>query len=89
MGTHKFRVGQLVDFKPRQGGAASGPKYKILRLLPHQNGEPLYRIKTIAEPLIRVATEAELTMEPNAHGHGRVLQFPDPGTRQDTPSAPA
>jgi hypothetical protein len=61
MAHHKFKVGQMVDFVPSRAGVpASVRAYKILRLLPHERGERLYRIKTIAEAFERVAMESEL-----------------------------
>jgi hypothetical protein len=64
MASHKFRVGQVVDFNPSQVGVtASAREYKILRLLPHEGSERLYAIKTIVEPLERVGKESGL-----AHG---------------------
>ena len=62
MANHKFRVGQAVEFNPspRIGVPASVREYKILRLLPHESGERLYRIKTITEPFERIAKESEL-----------------------------
>ena len=61
MANHKFKVGQMVDFVPsRTGVPASVRAYKILRLLPHERGERLYRIKTIAEAFERIAKESEL-----------------------------
>ncbi len=57
----KFKVGQMVDFLPsNRGVAASVRSYKILRVLPNEGGEQLYRIKTIAEAFERVAREGEL-----------------------------
>lgn len=89
MGTHKFRVGQLVDFSPSQQGiCASGSRYKILGLLPQEDGEALYRIKTIAEQLVRVAMEGELTLGLAVRNSGRVLQFGDPGARRASLAAP-
>lgn len=62
MANHLFKVGQMVDFVPSRAGVpASVRAYKILRLLPHERGERLYRIKTIAEAFDRVAKESELT----------------------------
>jgi hypothetical protein len=61
MANHIYKVGQMVDFVPsRTGVPASVRAYKILRLLPHEGGERLYRIKTIAEAFERVAKESEL-----------------------------
>jgi hypothetical protein len=64
MASHKYRVGQVVDFNPspRVGVPASVREYKILRLLPHEGGELSYRIKTIAEAFERVAKESELAL---------------------------
>jgi len=61
MSQHKFRVGQLVDYNPgRLGMSASARQYKILRLLPAEGGDLLYRIKSIGEAFERVAKEREL-----------------------------
>ncbi len=61
MASHKFKVGQMVDFVPSRAGVPAPVRtYKILRLLPHEGGERLYRIKTIAEAFERVAKESEL-----------------------------
>jgi hypothetical protein len=58
---HKFRVGQMVDFVPSKTGVpASARSYKIVRVLPSEGGEQLYRIKTIAEAFERIARESEL-----------------------------
>ncbi len=61
MSNHKFKVGQMVDFIPSRAGVPPSVRaYKILRLLPQEGGEPLYRIKTIAEAFERIAKESEL-----------------------------
>ena len=64
MAVHKFRVGQVVDFNPspRIGVPATSREYKILRLLPIESGERLYRIKTITEAFERIAKESELVL---------------------------
>ena len=64
MASHKYRVGQVVDFNPspRAGVPATALEYKILRLLPHERGEHLYRIKAISEPYERIARESELAL---------------------------
>jgi hypothetical protein len=65
MAYHEFKVGQMVDFIPSRAGVpASVRSYKILRLLPHERGERLYRIKTIAEAFDRIAKESELAFSP-------------------------
>ena len=67
MANHKFRVGQVVDFNPspRIGMPAASREYKILRLLPDDRGERLYRIKTISEAFERIARESELVLGPS------------------------
>lgn len=57
----KFKVGQMVDFMPTSRAVpASVRSYKVLRVLPNEGGEQLYRIKTISEAFERVARESEL-----------------------------
>lgn len=64
MANPKFRVGQVVEFNPspRVGVPAAAREYKILRLLPHERGERLYRIKTITESFERIANESDLVL---------------------------
>jgi hypothetical protein len=61
--SHKFRVGQMVDYSPgRSGLPPSSRQYKVLRLLPTEGGELLYRIKSIGELFERVAKESDLAI---------------------------
>jgi hypothetical protein len=61
MARHKYKVGQRVSFSPgRTSMAASGRDYKVIQLLPEQNGQNQYRIKSIAETHERMAIETEL-----------------------------
>lgn len=61
MAQHKFKVGQVVDYRPgRLSSALSASKYKILRLLPAEGSDLLYRIKSVDETFERVAKEHEL-----------------------------
>lgn len=63
MATHKFKVGQAVDFNPSRPGVPSATReYKITRLLPSEGGERTYRIKTTTEAFERVARETELAL---------------------------
>jgi hypothetical protein len=66
MPRHRYKVGQAVDFTPggRWGLPASAREYKVLRLLPSEGGDLLYRIKSSAETFERVAKERELTPLP-------------------------
>jgi hypothetical protein len=59
MAQHKFKVGQFVDYKP--GRLSSASRYKVLRLLPAEGADLLYRIKSVDETFERVAKEHELS----------------------------
>lgn len=62
MALHKFKIGQTVDFTPgRQSMPASAGEYKVIRLMPSDGGENVYRVKCAKEPFERIAREAELT----------------------------
>jgi hypothetical protein len=62
MAHHKYKVGQLVDFSPsRSGVPTSGRQYEVVRLLPVEAGQLLYRIKSKAETFERMARESELS----------------------------
>lgn len=62
MSAHKFKVNQLVDYAPgRLSLPASAGPYKIIRLLPAENGQLHYRIKSTSETFERVAKENELS----------------------------
>ena len=62
MAEHKFSVGQTVEYSPGQRGMmAVAGSYKIMKLLPPENGQLLYRIKCGSEPYERVAQEPELS----------------------------
>lgn len=61
MSRHRYRIGQVVDFKPsRLAMPSSGGEYKVVRLLPREGGDLLYRIKSPIETFERVACESEL-----------------------------
>ena len=62
MAHHRFKVGQLVDFSPaRLGMPTAGRPYEVVRLLPAEAGELLYRVKSKSEAFERVARESELS----------------------------
>lgn len=62
MADHKYKVGQTVDFSPgRLGMPAMSRLYKIIKLLPPEDGQYLYRIKGSSEPFERVARERDLS----------------------------
>ena len=59
--SHKFKVGETVDFKPgRMGFPAASRECTIVRQLPIEGGNHLYRIKCAAEAFERVVPEAQL-----------------------------
>ena len=62
MTRHKFKIGQSVDFAPaRPGMPTAGRHYEIVRLLPVESGQFLYRVKSKGETFERVAKESELS----------------------------
>jgi hypothetical protein len=61
---HKFHVGQSVDLIPRVIRQAAKGSYEIIRLMPENEDDPMYRIKSTAERYERVVPESEL--EPSA-----------------------
>jgi hypothetical protein len=60
MTQHRYATGG------RWGVPASAREYKVLRLLPPEGGDLLYRIKSAAETFERVAKERELTPVPKS-----------------------
>jgi hypothetical protein len=67
MTSHKYKVGQSVEFRPsRSAMSTSSAVYKVVRLLPLEGQDPLYRIKSVAEPFERVAKEHELSSRATA-----------------------
>ena len=65
MATHKFKLGQSVEYLPDklQVRPPSGT-YKITRLLPAAGSDHQYRIKNASEPYERIARESQLTPAP-------------------------
>jgi hypothetical protein len=63
MAQHKYKVGEFVDYRPGRlsGALLSASRYKILRLLPAEGSDLLYRIKSVDETVERVAKEHELS----------------------------
>jgi hypothetical protein len=62
MALHRYKVGQMVDFTPSRSGVPTmGRRYEIVRLLPVEGGEVLYRVKSKEEAYERIAKESELT----------------------------
>lgn len=63
MPSHKFAVGQMVEFvqSPRDYNIPSG-RYKIQRLLPVEHHEFQYRVKHMVDGHERIAFEGQLAI---------------------------
>ena len=62
MALHKYKIGQVVQYSPgRSSMQASAGKYTVVRLLPPEDGQNLYRIKGVAEVFERMAKETDLS----------------------------
>jgi hypothetical protein len=63
--SHKYSVGQNVSFRPTRMSTLSGRQdCKIIRLLPVEDGNCLYRIKCVDESVERVVQEGLLAVRP-------------------------
>ena len=59
---HKFQVGQSVDLIPSIVRRAAKGTYEIIRLIPDNEDDPQYRVKSAAEPHERVVPESQLEL---------------------------
>jgi hypothetical protein len=57
---HKFQVGQSVELIPRVLRQAAKGSYEIIRLVPENENDPQYCLKSTAERHQRVVPESEL-----------------------------
>lgn len=63
MARHQYRVGQAVDYLPgRLGMPPTTQRFTVVRLLPSEGGDRLYRIKSAGERFERVAKERDLRL---------------------------
>jgi hypothetical protein len=66
MASHKFKIGQIVRYKPnnhRKGGPRGA--YHVVRLHPkREKGEPEYRIRNLNEDHEQDVKESELKPRP-------------------------
>ena len=60
MPSHKFHVGESVNFRPASRNVPAGA-YEVVKQLPHNGREFEYRIKNANEEHQRIAGESELT----------------------------
>jgi hypothetical protein len=60
--SHKFHIGQLVEFHPKKGAPISAARgaYEIVKQLPERDGELQYGIKSAVEEHERIALKSEL-----------------------------
>jgi hypothetical protein len=69
--SHKYRAGQNNSFRPTRMSALAVPQHwKIVRLLPIEDGSYLYRIKCVGENVERVVKEGYLG-RPTTHAIAR------------------
>ncbi|MEW5964216.1 MAG: hypothetical protein AB1749_11705 [Pseudomonadota bacterium] len=62
MAQHRFRIGQRVSYTPgKLTMSTTSSEFKIIRQLPAESGECMYRIKSEREPFERVARESEIS----------------------------
>ena len=62
--SHKYKVGETVDFMPGRMGFPAGKRAcTIMRLLPVEGGKHLYRIKCATEVYERVVPEVQLVLK--------------------------
>jgi hypothetical protein len=59
---HKFQVGQFVDLIPRVIRRAAKGSYEIIHLMPENEDDPQYRVRSTAERHERVVPESELEL---------------------------
>jgi hypothetical protein len=61
MATHKFQVGERVQFLAGTAVRfATSEVYEIVQQLPESYGECQYKIKSVDEPHLRVVKESQL-----------------------------
>jgi hypothetical protein len=59
MAAHKFKVGQLVTLRSRRHGVWA-EAFEVARLLPRENSDFQYRVKSTRDGHERVVFESEL-----------------------------
>ena len=60
MAAHRFKVGQLVTLHSKRHGVWA-ELFEVSRLLPYENGDFQYRVKSTRDGHERVVLEGELT----------------------------
>ncbi|MBB6250778.1 hypothetical protein [Nitrospirillum iridis] len=58
---HKFNVGQTLDFTPhRLGEMPADGRYEVVRLMPREGKEFLYRVRSVKTGQERMVYETQL-----------------------------
>lgn len=62
MTTHRYAVGETVYFHPARFDRSSAPagSYRVTRLMPEEQGDRQYRIKSTSDAHERTAGESQL-----------------------------
>lgn len=64
MALHKFEVGQSLVFSPRRIGNRDGShSCKVVQLMPIEDGEYQYRIKSTSDDIERIVKESQLVRQ--------------------------
>ena len=61
MAAHKFKVGQVVTLHSKRH-AVWAERFRVVKLLPPQNGNPQYHVKSTGDGHERVVFESELSV---------------------------
>lgn len=62
MQRHRFKVGQMVNFHPNERNPPPTVNgYEVRRLLPSEDGQNQYQIKSVSEIAPRIAKERDLS----------------------------
>jgi hypothetical protein len=58
--THKFAIGESVEYRPGRSISAARGVYLVTKKLPGNDSEPEYRVRNPSEPHERTAKESDL-----------------------------
>jgi hypothetical protein len=74
--THKFAIGEAVEFRPGRSTSEARGVYIVIKQLPENDGEPEYRVRRPFEPqaAIRIAARSRRhTSTTNDHSLGLII----------------
>jgi len=58
--THRFAIGESVEFRPGRSMSAVRGAFLVVKQLPGHDSDPEYRIRSPLEPHERIARESDL-----------------------------